>query len=86
MYTHLIVYYNRRPKQIHSNKGSQMSTLLEKTLDLLNDNVTPIRELSEASGLPYDWLIGIKYNRIKKPSVDRIQKLYEYLTGSTLAV
>jgi hypothetical protein len=63
-----------------------MSTLYEKTLQLLEVTDVPVRTISEESGLPYDWLIGIKYDRIKNPSVNRVQKLYEYLAGKKLAV
>lgn len=62
-----------------------MRTLLQKTVTLLNKSTQPLNDIAEKSGLPYDWLVGIKYERIKEPSVNRIQKLYEYLTGKRLS-
>jgi len=63
-----------------------MDTLHEKTITLLDQCDTSIQEISEKSGLPYDWLVSVKYRRIQAPSVDRIQRLYEYLTGKKLPV
>ncbi len=63
-----------------------MDTLYNKTLTLLDQCDTPIQEVAEQSGLPYDWLVSVKYRRIQAPSVDRVQKLYEYLAGKKLPV
>ena len=63
-----------------------MKSLYEKTLELLNETEVPVRTISEESGIPYDWLIGIKYDRIRNPSVNRVQELYEYLSGKKLPV
>ena len=63
-----------------------MNTLHTKTLKLLEESDLSSHEISDGSGLPYDWLIGVKYDRIKNPSVNRIQQLYEFLTGKQLTV
>ncbi len=63
-----------------------MDTLHNKTLTLLDQCDTPIQEVAELADLPYDWLVSVKYRRIQAPQVDRIQKLYEFLTGKKLTV
>ena len=63
-----------------------MSTLYAKTMELLEASDLSLREISDRADLPYDWLTAIKYDRIKNPSVNRIQQLYEFLTGNNLSV
>jgi hypothetical protein len=63
-----------------------MSTLYQKTLKLLEESELSLNQISEDADLPYDWLVAVRYDRIKNPSVNRIQKLYEFLNGSKLSV
>lgn len=63
-----------------------MNSLYEKTLKLLEASEQSLQEIATGSGLPYHWLVGIKYERFKDPSVNRIQRLYEYLAGTNLPV
>lgn len=63
-----------------------MDTLYEQTLKLLLESEISIQELADKSELPYDWLISVRYDRIKNPSVNRIQRLYEFLAGKPLSV
>ena len=63
-----------------------MNTLYERTMQLLEASELSLREIAEKSGVPYDWLTAIKYDRIKNPSVNRIQALYEFLSGNSLPV
>jgi len=63
-----------------------MNTLYRKTMEHLEASSLSLREIADRADLPYDWLTAIKYDRIKNPSVNRIQKLYEFLTGNTLPV
>ena len=63
-----------------------MNTLYIKTMELLEASPLSLREIADRSELPYDWLTAIKYDRIKNPSVNRIQHLYEFLTGASLSV
>lgn len=55
-------------------------------MQLLEASELSLREIAEKSGVPYDWLTAIKYDRIKNPSVNRIQALYEFLSGNSLPV
>ncbi len=63
-----------------------MNTLHEKTLKLLKKSDLSSQQISDGAKVPYDWLIGVKYDRIKNPSVNRIQQLYEFLAGNKLSI
>ena len=61
-------------------------TLLQRTRDLITDSDKTHMQICIATGLQVNWISGIATGRIKDPSVNRIQKLYEYLAGSKLAI
>ena len=63
-------------------------TLFRKTLELIQTRSVrlTLRKISEDTGLSESWLEGFHEGRIQNPSVNRVQKLYEYLTNSTLKV
>lgn len=61
-----------------------MKSLQEKTLDLLKQDDRTMRQISEETDLPYDWLVGFKHERFKESSANRVQRLYEYLSGTKL--
>ena len=63
-----------------------MSTLYEQTLELLVASELTIQDIATQADLPYDWLVSIRYDRVKNPSVNRVQKLYEFLSGKPLTV
>jgi hypothetical protein len=63
-----------------------MSTLYEQTLELLIASELTLLDISMQADLPYDWLVSIRYDRVKNPSVNRVQKLYEFLSGKPLTV
>lgn len=59
-------------------------SLYETTLRLLRE--VPTLQVHKDTGLPFHWLKRLRENQIENPSVNRIQKLYEYLTGQPLKV
>jgi hypothetical protein len=68
--------------------GHPRSRLYLRTIDLLK---TRPREKSLAvicrdTGLPRAWLVDIMGNGERSPSVDRIEILYEYLSGTNLDI
>lgn len=64
-----------------------MGSLLEKTLDLLrNHRQKTLREIEDATELPYYWLRKMASGEIADPGVNRVQKLYEYLSQSTISL
>lgn len=63
-----------------------MSKLLTKTRDLLKAKTTnEMAKIASDTGLPYTWLLAVRY-KDASPAVDRIEKLYEYLSGFELEV
>lgn len=63
-------------------KGS----LHTKTLDLLKESGIPLQEIYRDTHLPYYWLKKFSSGEIRDPSVNRVQRLYEYLANKTLVV
>lgn len=59
-------------------------SLYTRTRDLLDASGETLLDLHKNSGLPFHWLSRFKVGRIKDPSVNRVQKLYEYLAGKPL--
>lgn len=58
-------------------------SLFEETMKLLKPH-EDIVAISYHTGLAYDWLVKLKRGSIKDPSVNKIQILYEYLSGTNL--
>ena len=56
----------------------QQTALLIKGRDLV--------EVSSATLLNYHWLLKFSRGQVLNPSVNRVQKLYEYLSGSELSI
>lgn len=67
-----------------------MSRLLNKTRELLQDTDKTMTEICIGTGLSYPWLQTVKYGKGKKgpvvPSVDKVERLYEFLSGKKLDV
>lgn len=57
------------------------STLLESTLKLLDKDGRTPSELARASGLSYHWLMKMRARAIKDPSVNRVERLHNFLTN-----
>lgn len=62
------------------------ASLHEITLELLKKDERPLPIISRESGVSLPWLKKLKSREIEDPSVNRIQKLYEFLSGSQLKV
>lgn len=61
-------------------------SLLEKTQALLERDERSLYQISQATGLPFYWLKKFREGGIKDPSVNRIQELYEKLSGKKISV
>jgi hypothetical protein len=61
-----------------------MSSLHKKTRSLLIKDRRALTTISNESGLPYHWLHSFRYAKTENPSVNRVQRLYEHLTGDKL--
>ena len=61
-------------------------SLLARTRHLLRTTPQTYLQIYEATDLSPNWLSLIDTNRIASPSVNSVQKLYEYLSGRQLKV
>jgi hypothetical protein len=61
-------------------------SLLDKTRQLLKESNSSYNTIFLATGLKPHWLTFVATGKLKDPSVNKIQKLYEHLTGQKLAV
>jgi hypothetical protein len=66
-------------------KGN-VSRLLKKALELFNTTDKSPAEICRGADVTYPWLMALKGNHsgTTYPSVDRIERLYEYLSGKRL--
>lgn len=63
-----------------------MESLFDRTCSLLRATDKSLPEVASGTGLPVSWLKKLKYDKIDDPSVNRIQRLYEFLSGSQIKV
>lgn len=61
-------------------------SLMTKTRSLLESDPRSLLDLHKESGLSYYWLRKFKSNVLEDPSVNKVQALYEFLTGNDLRV
>lgn len=59
-------------------------SLLARTRKLLQETHLSHLDIYKATGLSPFWLSGISTGKVNDPSVNRIQKLYEFLSGTNL--
>ena len=60
----------------------QPGTLMARTLELLKER--KVLDVYEATRLPWYWLNQFKSGKVKNPSVNRVQFLFEYLSGEKI--
>jgi hypothetical protein len=56
------------------------------TAEDIANGKTSARKISEDTDIDYEFIRSFKLERRGHPSVDKVQKLYEYLTGKPLKV
>lgn len=62
----------------------QEGTLLTRTRALLQQAPTSYLGIYHATGLTPNWLSLLAASKLPNPSVNKVQKLYEHLTGKSL--
>lgn len=70
------------PRQHYEPPG----TLYKKTIDLFNADTRPVEQIARESKLPFYWLRKLRSGNVSDPGVNRVQKLYEFLSEETLAL
>ena len=58
--------------------------LQETTFSLLCSSPLLINKISEDTGLGVPWLLKFKASQIAEPGVNKVERLYTYLTGREL--
>lgn len=58
--------------------------LMRETLTLLKADERSLYRISTESCVPFYWLRKFRSGEMKNPSVNRVQSLYEHLTGKSL--
>lgn len=66
------------------SKSVIQGSLMTETLRLLRESKKSRLQVAIDTGLPFWWLRKFHGKEIRDPSVNRIQLLYEYLTGTKL--
>ncbi len=59
-------------------------SLMQITVDKLRARKLDLVAINKETDLPYHWLSKLAAGEFQNPSVNRIQFLYEYLTGNKL--
>ena len=62
----------------------QAGTLMQRTFELLQEANEPLLKMSQNADVSFYWLQKFKAGTVEDPSVNAVQKLYEYLSGKSL--
>lgn len=62
------------------------SSLLDRTRKLLQDTELTYLKIYSDTKIPPHWLSDVASGKTTNPSVNRVQRLYEYLSGKELGV
>lgn len=57
-------------------------SLLQKTLSLAKETKEPVKKICDAAGVTPRWYYMLLDGDIKDPSVNRIQRLHDYLESA----
>ncbi len=61
-------------------------SLMKATLDLVRKDPRTALEIYRDTGVPFNWLAKFIHGDINKPSVNRVQYLYEKLSGKKISL
>jgi len=76
---------NRKAPSLRTPKHSKLKT---KVLELLQDTPFTLAEIAEACDVSVPWIARLKgpHGDTLNPSVDRMEELYEFLSGKELTL
>ena len=63
---------------------TEKNNLYNTTIRLLRKDLRPLYQIANETKLSYHWLCKLKRGSIRGPGVDKIQPLYEFLSGKKL--
>ena len=64
--------------------ATETGSLHQLTLELLHTADETTFAVAVATGLTYSWIVAFSANKMRNPSANKVQRLYEYLTGKPL--
>lgn len=67
-------------------KCDQPAKLMLKTQRLLKQSKVELTEICLATGIPYHWLTNFLNDVSGNPGVNRVERLYEFLSHNELIV
>lgn len=68
----------------HDEPFDQPNTLMERTIALILNDGRTLPELYRDTGVPFYWIKNFVKRKFANPSVNRVQYLYEQLSGTKL--
>jgi hypothetical protein len=83
----LAIFSGNRPysRTMREHKDqTEVGSLHRTTLDLLQSSEETKFSIAVATGLTYGWIVAFSANGMRNPSVSKVQRLYEYLTGKPI--
>lgn len=72
--------------KLKSEPFDQEGSLMKKTRELLNADNRDLFEIYAATKISFYWLKKFSKGEFDNPSVNRVQFLYEFLSGNKLSV
>lgn len=69
-----------------NHRCDEPQSLMQRTHDLLQADPRSVPTISMESRIPFHWVRQFSLGIMKNPSVNRVQALYEFLTGTKLKV
>lgn len=61
-------------------------SLMERTRSLLTSDARSLPQIFVDTGVPFYWLRNFATGKLRNPSVNRVQYLYEQLSGQKLDI
>lgn len=66
---------------------NDIGTLLKRTWELIeNKSSNDLVEIQSQTGIGYFWLLAFRKRKNKNPSVNKVQRLFEHLSGRKLDI
>lgn len=69
-----------------TSEACNEQSLLKKTKELLGEHEGTYFDIYDGTGIQPTWLSALATGKMKNPSVNKVQRLYEFLRGQPLTV
>lgn len=68
------------------SQNEEESSLLKKTRQMLDEYGGTYFDIYDRTGIQPTYVSAVATGRVKNPSVNKVQRLYEFLSGKQLAL